>query len=165
MLGGNNKSRLSYDNLNWTQWVSGFAMIAREEQNTATKNAMLDYLSELMEDANDFSWQSAKASHAVLLCRMEEGKVEWGETSKIDRISRAHAQRLPSQGTSTAPTRFKSDLKPVVCKFYQKGTCQQQKNHETGGIFYRHICATCFAIGKEHRHMSKDCRVKGSKNE
>ena len=37
VLGGNNKSRLSYDNLNWTQWVSGFAMIAREEQNIATK--------------------------------------------------------------------------------------------------------------------------------
>ena len=58
--GANNKSRLSYDNLNRSQWVSGFAMIAREEQNIDTKNAMLDYLSELMEDANDFSWQSAK---------------------------------------------------------------------------------------------------------
>ena len=108
-------------------------MIAREEQKNHTKNAILDYSSELMEDANDFSWQSAKASHAVLLCRMEEGKVEWCETSKIDRIRRAHAQRLPSQSVSTAPTRFKSDLKPAVCKFYQKGTCQQQKDHETGG--------------------------------
>ena len=80
--------------------MSGF-----EEQNIDTKNAMLDYLSELMED---FSWQSAKASHAVLLCRMEEGKVEWSETSKIDRIRHAHAQRLPTQSVSTALTRFKS---------------------------------------------------------
>ena len=76
MLGDNNQSRLSYDNLNWSQWVSGFAMIAREEQNIDTKTAMFDYLSEFMEDANDFSWQSAKASHLVLLCRMGEGKVE-----------------------------------------------------------------------------------------
>ena len=31
-------------------------MRAREEGNVDTKNAMLDYLSEIMEDANDFSW-------------------------------------------------------------------------------------------------------------
>ena len=79
-------------------------MITKEEQNIDTKNyAMLDYLSVLMDDANDFSWQSAKASHAVLLCRMEEGKVEWSETSKIDRIRHPHAQRLPSQSVCTAP--------------------------------------------------------------
>ena len=97
VLGGNNKSRISYDNLTWCQWVSGFAMIAREETNLQIKNSMLDYLSEIMEDANDFSWQSAKASHVVLLCRMEEGKVDWADTVKIDRIRRAHAQRAPPQ--------------------------------------------------------------------
>ena len=47
---------------------------------------MLEYLTEIMEDANDFGWQSAKASHAMLLCRMEDGKVDWSETQKIDRI-------------------------------------------------------------------------------
>ena len=52
---------------------------------------MLDYLSELMEEANDFSSQSAKVSHAVIPCRMEKGKVEWSETSKIDRIRCAYA--------------------------------------------------------------------------
>ena len=93
ILGGNNKSRVSYDSLNWCQWVCGFAMMAREETSMDRKNAMLKYLGELMEDANNFSWQFAKAAHAVLLCRMEEGKVEWTDTSNIDRIRRAHAQR------------------------------------------------------------------------
>ena len=37
VLGGKIKSRLSYDNLNWSQWVLRFAMIAREEQNINTK--------------------------------------------------------------------------------------------------------------------------------
>ena len=37
VLGGNNKTRLLYNNLNWTQWISGFAMIAREEHNIAIK--------------------------------------------------------------------------------------------------------------------------------
>ena len=41
VLGGNIKSRLSYDNLNWSQLVSGFAIIAREEQNVDTKSAYI----------------------------------------------------------------------------------------------------------------------------
>ena len=172
VLGGSNKSRVSYDSLSWCQWVSGFAMIAKEEQNIETKNAMLDYLTELMDDANDFSWQSAKAAHAVLLCRMEEGKIEWSETSKIDRVRRAHAQRLPSQSLATGnKTKFDikpfSDTKSAVCRFFQRGMCQKDRDHETGGTFYRHICATCYTMGKEHRHMAKDCRVsaRSTKNE
>ena len=34
---------------------------------------MVSYLSDLMEDATDFSWQEAKAAHTVLLCEMEWG--------------------------------------------------------------------------------------------
>ena len=32
---------------------------------------MLDYVTDLLDDATDFSWASAKARHAALLCRME----------------------------------------------------------------------------------------------
>ena len=54
---------------------------------------MLTYLSDLMEDTTDFSWQGAKASHAVLLCEMERGAVTWSDTGRIDQIRRAHAQK------------------------------------------------------------------------
>ena len=108
---------------------------------------MLEYLSEIMEDANDFSWQSAKASHAVLLCRMEEEKVEWHETHKLD-------QNLG--GLDTKQSRFKP--KTTACRFFQRGLCHHQKDHETGGVFYKHICSACFAMGK-NRHMVKDCRA------
>ena len=41
---------------------------------------MLDYLIALLDDADDFSWQSAKASNAVLLCQMEKGEIiSWSE--------------------------------------------------------------------------------------
>ena len=39
------------------------------------KEHMLDYVINLLENANDFSWASAKASHAVLLFRVEQGEV------------------------------------------------------------------------------------------
>ena len=38
---------------------------------------MLDYLISLFDDANDFSWDVAKASHAILLCRMEQGEIKY----------------------------------------------------------------------------------------
>ena len=54
---------------------------------------MLDYLGNIMEDASDFSWESAKVAHAFLLTNMEADRVNWSETDKIDGVRRAHAQR------------------------------------------------------------------------
>ena len=48
----------------------------RDEQNRDIQNSMLDYLTALFDDANDFSWDAAKASHAILLCRMEQGEIK-----------------------------------------------------------------------------------------
>ena len=86
ILGGPNKGRVNYDGLGIYQWVSGFCQIVKEELIPDNKHAMLDYIFDLMDDAHDFGWNPAKASHAVLLCRMEEGKVAWQDTAKIDRI-------------------------------------------------------------------------------
>ena len=94
ILSGSSKSRTSYDSLSMSQWVSGFSSIIREESDLDTKNQMLEYLSDLMEDSHDFGWQSAKAAHAVLLCKMEENKISWNETTKIDHVRRVHAQRI-----------------------------------------------------------------------
>ena len=82
VLSGNMKNRVTYDSLSLSQWVSGFATIVKDESDIETKNQMLEYLSELMEDSHDFGWSSAKGSHAVLLCRMEEGRVTWKDTQK-----------------------------------------------------------------------------------
>ena len=108
ILAGTSKSRVTYDSLSTFQWVSGFCAIIKDEKNVNTKNQMLDYMSELMDDAQDFGWPSAKGAHAVLLCRMEEGKVNWSMTEKIDRIRRAHAQKV----INVAPKR--SILNPRV---------------------------------------------------
>ena len=53
-----------------------YCHILREEQNLQVKEHMLDYLIAFMEDAHDFSWEAARASHTVLLCRMEQEEVK-----------------------------------------------------------------------------------------
>ena len=98
ILARTSKDRLNYNQLNITQWMAGFCRIMRDEESSETRGHMLDYLIALLDDSNDFSWQAAKASHAVLLCRMKQGEIaRWAETEKTDRIRRANAQRLNAQ--------------------------------------------------------------------
>ena len=82
-----------YDNLSLTQWVQGFCRNILEEDSTESKDQIISYLSYLMEDATVFLWQGAKAAHAVLLCEMERGSLQWENGDRIDRICRAHAQK------------------------------------------------------------------------
>ena len=74
------------------QWVAVFCRIMKEETDLENKDSILDYLILLFEDVQDFSWDAARASHAVLLCRMEQGEIKnYTDTEKIDRIRRANA--------------------------------------------------------------------------
>ena len=149
ILTGNQKTRPTYDDLSITQWVSGFVRCIQKEKSEQCRSAMLDYLANLMEDASDFSWGSAKACHAILLTNMEADRVSWVETDKVDRFRRAHAQRHAT-GVQTSATRSVSK-KPnttynkgsMICKYFQEGTCRFPTHHKTAGQFYRHVCENC----------------------
>ena len=91
--------------------MAGYCRILREEQNPQVKEHMIDYLIALMEDAHDFSWDAARASYAVLLCRMEQGEVKnYTETEKLDRIRRANAQRHVFSSTNEGQNSLLSNL-------------------------------------------------------
>ena len=79
----------------------------KEEKNSKeSKDFMMDYLVSLLADAQDFSWEAAKASHAVLLCRMEQGEISnYCQVEKIDRIQRANAQRHNHPSSTVHPSR------------------------------------------------------------
>ena len=124
---------------------------------------MLDYMAELMEDAHDFSWTSAKASHALLLCRMKEGKVTWKNTDKIDRIRQANAQKIVNSGGIRNQDQGRPK-KVAICKFFQRKSCTHARDHMSGGISYRHICIHCKENGKTSTHPGSDCRIHKSKN-
>ena len=64
VLAGNNKERVTYDQLTMGRWMAGLCRAMREESNQNSKEAMLDNLIPLLDDANDFSWTSGQASHA-----------------------------------------------------------------------------------------------------
>ena len=141
----------------------------RDEPDSNVRTHMLDYLVSLLDDAQDFSWDSAKASHAVLLCRMEQGEVgSYLDTDKIDRIRRANAQRH-SAGHSNFSNKTKVK-KSTVCQYFNKGTCSFSDSHTTKNTFFKHICNNCHvALGKSFSHPETECsnkrNAKNSKNE
>ena len=165
ILGGTSKSRVSYDSLSISQWASGFAMIIKDESDIQTKQNMFENLSEIMEDSHDFGWGAAKGAHAVLLCKLEEGRLNWAETSKIDRIRRAHAHKVQNLSTGVQNSKRTSPKdQPTHCKFFQKSTCSHKADHEMNGHMYLHVCSLCFSNGKKFPHTLKDCK-RNTKNE
>ena len=93
ILGGANRSRVTYDQLTLSQWVQGFCRNILDEKDEGKRERMVAYMADLMEDCTDFTWSRAKAAHAVLCCEFERGTVTWDDTVKIDRIRRAHTQK------------------------------------------------------------------------
>ena len=161
ILAGTSKSRVTYDSLSTFQWMAGFSAIIREEKNVKIKNAMLEYMTDIMEDAQDFGWATAKGAHALILCRMEEGKVDWLSSEKLDRLRRAHDQKIvTSTGGNSHPAKNKAEAQGVPCKFYQSMKCSHKNDHTTNGQLYKHICTHCFSLGKKFAHPLKDCRNK-----
>ena len=93
-LACHNKERVTYKQLSPVQWMSGYFSIMRDNSDLNIRSNILEYAISSLDDAQDFSWPSAKASHAVLLCSMEQCETgTWSETEKIDKIHRTHAQR------------------------------------------------------------------------
>ena len=122
---------------------------------------MISYLVDLMEDTTDFTGQGAKAAHAVLMCEMERGSVQWEDTDQIDRIRRAHDQKhAPTRGGGWGGGGWAKPSdpgkKPWFCKHFQSGNCTHIWDHEFNGKLQKHICAFCLMGGKQLGHAEKD---------
>ena len=103
------------------KWMAGFSRAMGEATDQNLKNSMLGYLISLLDDSNYFSWSSAKASHAVLLCCMGQGEIkDFTVTDKIDRVRRAHAQRhtLNDQDASKKPAKH-NHSKAMACHIWE----------------------------------------------
>ena len=159
ILAGKDKKPITYDQLQPTQWMSGCLQAAMDLPQP-DRDHNLHYLINLLNDASDFSFDNAKACHAVVLTSMEHDKVAWQETDKLDRFRRQHAQQHPAPQTSGPGASNKSSKmgdysKEMICKFFLDGSCSRYQSHITRGVLYKHLCNKC---GEEHK--GKQCRPK-----
>ena len=79
------RRRPTYEQLTLPQWLLGFLRIRQEEQDSQVKENMIEYLTELAQDACDYSWDTAKGAHSVLLHRMGDGVLNWSNLKEIQK--------------------------------------------------------------------------------
>ena len=147
------RKRPSYEHLTICQWLLGFLRIQQEETDITIRDNMVTYLCELMQDACDFTWESAKGAHAVLLHRMADGVVDWTQLKEINKIRKRYAQT-----NATTTLNDKKPNKVVPCIKFNKGMCTRGTDHEWQGLLLKHMCQFCFnSFNKIENHARKDC--------
>ena len=119
--------------------MAGSSSTNRDEQNLIMRKHMLDYVIFLLEHGSDFSGFAAKAIHAVLLCRMEQGAIKnFSEIEKrkeyVEQMQK-NILKLKMQ-QNNQQTRKTS----MVCTYFSQDTCVHNKTHETKNVLYRHVC-------------------------
>ena len=135
ILGGLRGQHVTFDQLNLTQFVNGFVKGVLDERDESVREKMLYHLCDLMENANDFSWASAKASHAVLLCEMERGTVDWSDTL-----------------TESAELMLNVTLLVTKRVGFETKTIRVTIDHDLNSKTHKHICAFCQTQGRHMTH-------------
>ena len=117
-----------------------------------------------MQDAADFSFENAKACHAMVLTTMEFDRISWSETLELDRLRRQHAQRHSNPGQNQknfkgkgVPNSQGSEKNEMPCKYFNDGYCSRSESHFTKGTWYLHICIKCRG---DHAASTKKCKPK-----
>ena len=135
----------TYEDISVFQWVQGFARCVLEETDPKVRAFMLSYQGNLMQDALELNWSTAKRAHAAVLMEIERGQVNWQDQVGIDRIRQRFTQRaIKSQGSGPAEELTR------ICKRYNEESCTQGKDHTAGRITYRHACFACYRAVKRH---------------
>ena len=152
---GSLRKRPTYEQLSTCQWLLGFLRIRQEETDPNIKENMIDYLTELMQDACDYTWESAKGAHLVLLHRMADGVLTWGQAKEVHKIRKRYAQTV---STTNIQDKNSRSSKVVPCLKYNKGTCLKSSDHEWQNLFLKHMCQYCHStFNKVEHHPRKDC--------
>ena len=170
---GHQRTRLTYEQLNPSQFVLGYLRAVQEEPSTPLRSNMIEYLTDLFQDVCDMGWQSAIGAHLVVMSKVEDGMVTWSDLKKVNKIRKTYVRSSIGVSTSNQQDQQpgsntkKSFKKPstVPCKEYNEGRCSKNFDHDVGLITHKHICAYClYSINKLYNHSENNCNRKRSKN-
>ena len=99
---------------------------------------------------------------AMRSCYAGWNRVTQGDTDKIDRVRRSHAQRhVATHNATTRSDKGQNGGKSTPCVYYNKNSSGQKAAHETKGVLYRHICSFCWSKdGKQFAHPQSQNQTK-----
>ena len=157
------RKTVSYDELTSEQFTLGYLRIL-QKQNPDIKERMLDHLTKLLQSSLDYSYESSRGAHAVILQELERGSITWYDSEEIEKIRTLYTNKAATSHDSH--NKHTSDnTKRVVCSHYNHGKCKQNSDHHTNNILYRHICMYCYRqVKKAYSHSEMSCHRKQKDN-
>ena len=158
-----------YDDLSPLQWVCGFLRSILKQPNPQAQRNMTQYGADLVQNALDLGWPTAKGSYKVLLATMESTPLDWDNLPDIQNLRHQYAQRSivrnAHANSSPAPSHSNNQAtrpsRRLLCARFQTNNCNFESDHTADGVRYRHICSFCFHnLGKAFPHRESDCQNK-----
>ena len=147
----------NYD-LSTLQWVQGYVGCVLDEKDEIARQNMLWHMMQLMEDSIEWSFQTAKRAHAVVLQEIERGRCDWKNPDLVEKIRCRNTQRALNVPEST-----KKNNKTFLCRHFNKGTCKYESEHSEGDKVFEHYCVYCFkVVNKKFEHQLSQCVRKKS---
>ena len=165
----------NYEDLSISEFCAGYMTIL-ENESEEKRIYRIAHLKELMYLSTRFNWKCVLDYHGACLLEIERGHLKWGDSFQLLQSTtlaggflttnnhRGGSGGNQSQGGHQGN---RSNEGIIFCKGYQRGTCQQPRDHQ--GQFYgesrllKHICAKCWLKSKTqaaHPETSADCPLK-----
>ena len=165
---GTERRPAKYSELTVAEFVLGY-LSSMEKETTSVQAHMKKHLLELMRDTMDFSWDSVRNFHGVLLNQFEMRRITWEDTEEIQALRRAYAHRVIAQantdqiGDKPTTSRNTNVRGPIFCVQFQTGECKSHGDHASPRGQVQHICAYCLKeTGCSFNHAEQDCRRKSA---
>ena len=168
----NNREK-KYEELTLAEFCAGYTTIIEEEPEEK-KIHRLAHLKELMYLATRYQWKCVLAYHAACVLEIERGHLRWGDsfhmlqsTTLAGGFLLSNTHNRGGNGNGPARSSGSSEGRILFCRGYQRGTCQQTKDHygqfDGESRMLKHICAKCWLKSRTisaHPENSEDCPLK-----
>ena len=163
----------NYEDLTISEFCAGYLTIV-ENENEEKREHRIAHLKELMYLSTRFTWRCVLDYHGACLLEIERGHLKWGDSFQLLQSTTlaggvlTSSNRRGSSGQSpTGGSNTGRNEGTVFCKGYQRGTCQQTRDHygqfNGENRLLKHICAKCWLKMKTqvaHPETSADCPLK-----
>ena len=143
----------------------------------------IHYYRSLCDDVVDYGWPLVREAHKLVPVALEQGQLNPADIdgllqkrktalergfrhSKSSEVQQSNPQvpNLPSTSSANRPVSADRNAPGVllrVCKHFNDGRCNFQKEHQKGAYLWTHICGFCWHRLKQKRaHPECECETK-----